>query len=216
MPPAPALPPGYGPPPATALPSAHAQPAPQPTAAPPQPGYAPGYPQPAPGYPPQAGYPQPAPGYPQPAYPPQGYAMPPHMAPGWAPQAPPKGPRTLGLVALLGAAVGILIASVLAVVASVNLGPSVMHMIDNVSADGDLDLTYLSSVRGWVLVGELSFWFATAVGIWAIVQGGIATAKRRGRGWGVAAIIVGATGPFLFVGLAGFSLLYAMGSALPS
>ncbi len=60
------------------------------------------------------------------------------------------------------------------------------------------DLTVLTPVRELVLWWEITAWSATAIGIWAIVQSIVAIAKRRGRGAGIAALIIAAVGPFVF------------------
>jgi hypothetical protein len=66
-------------------------------------------------------------------------------------------------------------------------------------------------VREWVLLGEIAFWAGTVLGIWAIVQGIVAIAKRRGLGTGIAAVVVAVVGFFIFVttvygaGLAGIA-----------
>ena len=79
---------------------------------------------------------------------------------------------------------------------SIGLGTAREVMID--PTDFDFDWSILTPVRGWVLVGELAFWAGTILGIWAIVQGIIAIVKNRGRGWGIAAVVVAAIGPIVF------------------
>ena len=53
-------------------------------------------------------------------------------------------------------------------------------------------------MRDWVLMGEVSFWVGTAIGVWALVQGIIAIVKGRGRGAGIAAVVIAALGPIAF------------------
>jgi hypothetical protein len=60
------------------------------------------------------------------------------------------------------------------------------------------DLRVLAPVRDQVLWAELSFWLGTIVGIAAIVIGIIAIAKRRGRGTGVAGLIIAVLGAAIF------------------
>ncbi len=59
-------------------------------------------------------------------------------------------------------------------------------------------LALLSPVRGLVLWAEIGFWAGTVLGLWALVQGIVAIATRRGRGQGIAAVIVAAAGPILY------------------
>ena len=70
------------------------------------------------------------------------------------------------------------------------------------------DLSFLSPVREWVLLGEIAFWGGTVLGIWAIVQGIVAVAKRRGLGTGIAAIVVAVVAIFIFG-----TVVYAAGIA---
>jgi hypothetical protein len=62
----------------------------------------------------------------------------------------------------------------------------------------DFDWSILTPVRDWVLMGEIAFWAGTAIGIWALVQGIVAIATRRGRGAGIAAVVIAAVGPLIF------------------
>ncbi len=69
----------------------------------------------------------------------------------------------------------------------------------------DFDWSILTPVRGWVLMAELAFWAGTILGIWALVQGIIATVKNRGRGWGIAALVIALIGPVAFaIGIQAF------------
>lgn len=132
--------------------------------------------------------------YPQPAYgAPAPYAHPTSPTPPARPVA-----STLGVTALLVAIAGVLISTVVAVITGATTGPMVLAALETPGPDGSIDLGYLSPVRGWVLAGEIAFWTGTALGIWAIVQGGVALASRRGFGAGLAAIIVAAVGPVVF------------------
>jgi hypothetical protein len=122
-------------------------------------------------------------------------------------QPPAEQPsKTLGTVALVLAVVALVVPSIMigftAFAASESLAASDLRLE---TADV-FELEYavmaaLSPVRGLVLAGEIAFWAGTAVGIWAIVQGIWAIAKRRGRGAGIAAVVVAALAP-LAVGVA--------------
>jgi hypothetical protein len=91
----------------------------------------------------------------------------------------------------------------------IGLGTAREVMID--PTDLDFDWSILTPVRGWVLLGELAFWAGTILGIWAIVQGIVAIVKNRGRGWGIAAVVVAAIGPIVFA--TGVQALLAAGFA---
>lgn len=163
----------------------------------------------------------PAPGYPgAAAATPQGWATPPAGAyappPGYAPPAgypvapaaasviaygapvPVKRSSALGIVALALALVATIGASLLAAIASFNIGLGAGREISSRPFTGDFDWSVLTPVRDWVLMGEVSFWVGTAIGVWALVQGIIAVVKGRGRGAGIAAVVIAALGPIAF------------------
>jgi hypothetical protein len=134
--------------------------------------------------------------------PPAGYALPDFRA---AP-APSGGGRSgLGLVALILALVAAVGASIAVAVAAFNIGLGAGTGMALRPMGADFDWSVLAPVRGWVLLGEISFWLGTALGIWALVQGIIAVVQRRGRAAGIAAIVIAALGPIVFgVVLQGF------------
>ncbi|MDR7190842.1 hypothetical protein J2Y46_003700 [Microbacterium sp. BE35] len=163
---------------------------------------------PAPGYPgaaaatpqgwatPPAGAYAPPPGY----APPAGYPVPPAAASviAYGAPAPVKRSGALGIVALALALVATIGASLLAAIASFNIGLGAGREISSRPFTGDFDWSVLTPVRDWVLMGEVSFWVGTAIGVWALVQGIIAVVKGRGRGVGIAAVVVAALGPVAF------------------
>lgn len=99
-----------------------------------------------------------------------------------------KKPGGLGLVALLLALAAAVVAPLVGAVAAFQVGAGAQ--LDATSASAWADLSFLSPVREWVLLGEIAFWAGTVLGIWAIVQGIVAIVKRRGLGTGIAAIVV--------------------------
>jgi hypothetical protein len=176
-------------------------------------------PVPSPPYGPPNGYLAP------PSYaPPAGYAPPPQGYGPWTPQAPgnPAGgapananPAGLGVVALILAIVAAVIAPLAAAIAGFQIGVGTGDQLGTMSGS-DVDWSILSPVREWVLLAEVSFWAGTVLGIWAIVQGIIAIAKRRGRGPGIAAVVVAVIGPLLYgVALWGFFAAGVASSATP-
>lgn len=146
---------------------------------------------PPPGYAPPAGYmPGPAvPGAPGAAsgYPPAAVA---------APRA--RRGRALGVVALFLALLAAGGASVFAALASFNIGLGTGREIAMRALDADFDWSILTPVRDWVLLGEVSFWAGTLLGITALVLGIVAIVTRRGRGAGIAAVVIAALGPLVF------------------
>jgi hypothetical protein len=182
-------------------------------------------PQPADSARPAAPPPQQYPGGPQYA-PPPGYAGAPYVAPYAAPRHPqfaaavtptetPRGPW-LGIVALLAALAAAIIAPIVGAVAGFRIGMGAGTAIAMRPVDAPWDWRVLTPVRDWVLMGEMSFWLGTALGVWAIVQGVIAIIKARGRGAGIAAVIIAILGFFAFVFAVWFTVLagFASGSSI--
>jgi hypothetical protein len=181
-------------------------------------------PSPSPIYGPPNGYPTP------PSYaPPAGYTAPPQGYGPWTPQAsvPTTGPAPaqtganrlgLGAVALILAIVAAVITPVAAAIAGFQIGLGTGDQLATLPAPSgaDFDFALLSSVRESVLLAEVSFWAGTVLGIWAIVQGIIAIAKNRGRGFGIAAVVIAVIGPLLYgVALWGLFATGVASSATP-
>jgi hypothetical protein len=187
--------------------------------------------------PPVPPYPAPAPPYAAPPYAAQPYAAPP--IPQYAPQQPappayalpnpgygqyvpqravsaPPGAPGLGLVAFFLGLAAAIVAPVIGSIAAYNigsgLGAGIVTSIERLNAN--LDPSVFTPVREWVLMGEVAFWAGSVLGIWALIQGIIAITKNRGRGWGVAAVVLATLGPLLFF-LAVQAWILGMTSVVP-
>jgi hypothetical protein len=99
------------------------------------------------------------------------------------------------LVASLAAVAG---ASLVGAIAAWRVGLGAGRALASRPIDADFDWSVLTPVREWVLAGEIAFWFGTVVGLWALVQGVVAIATARGRGAGIAAVVIAALGPVAF------------------
>jgi len=104
---------------------------------------------------------------------------------------------TLGTVALLLALAAAVAATAVAAIASVRIG-EVAGAAILAGPASEFDWASLAPARGAVLAGEVSFWVGTALGIWALVQGIVAIVQQRGRGQGIAAVVIAALGPAVF------------------
>lgn len=120
-----------------------------------------------------------------------------------APTEEPRG-RGLGVVALLLSLAAFVVTPIVAGVAAFAVGVAVGAQTD--FAEAGQDLSIFSPARDAVLWVEISFWAGTVLGIWAIAQGIVAIVKRRGRGLGIAAVVIGvlAVGAFALVVFTGF------------
>jgi hypothetical protein len=222
---------GYPPPPWPQQPVGPQQPG-YGVPAPVQPGYGqpaqPAYGQPVPP-PPGSGQQVPPPpgyGYPAPQYVPPGagpaspYGVAPGTfaapytapAPGSFPGAPVERPSgALGLVALLLALAALLVPSIVAGIAGFQVGVGVGQQAPTAYLDTDFDLSLLSPVRDTVLVGEIAFWGGTVLGVWALVQGIVATVRGRNRGAGIGAIVVALVAAVAFAVVATFAFTAGVG-----
>ncbi|MFJ2370545.1 hypothetical protein [Microbacterium sp. NPDC087665] len=197
----PQLPPPYGSVPP--VPPAPAYQAPQ--AAPPA--------APAPPAPPAYGQTPPAPAGPAGPATPPAPAAPGYQAPPGAYQVPVGGyaaptgayavpdttsapSKMLGTISLIVALVATVVTPIVAAIAAYQIGRRVPEFAVN---SNDLDsLAILSPVRDQVLMAEISFWAGTVLGIAAIVIAIMAIVRRRGRGQGIAGLIIAAVGPGVF------------------
>ena len=161
--------------------------------------------------------PPPAPmGYPAlPVAPPGAFAGP---AGGYtSPYAPTPAPARgagLGRMALLLSLLATVVLTIVAAVLAGQIGQGIGSNIDLTALEHDVttgDLSILTPVRDLVLWVEITSWAATALGIWALVQGIVAIAKRRGRGSGIAAVIIAVIGPFVYFFVGYFAFVIALG-----
>jgi hypothetical protein len=115
----------------------------------------------------------------------------------------------LSLVALVGSCVAVSIATY-------RIGLGTGREIASRPMSAEFDWSILSPVRDWVLLGELAFWFGTALGVWALVQGIIAIVRDRGRGPGIGAVICAVAAPIAFAVVANvfLGLGFAAGSGI--
>lgn len=132
---------------------------------------------------------------------------------GWQ-EEPRKRPRTVGVVAFI---VGI-VALVLGIVAAIVLGAALVGIPGFRAAAEGGDSTAVQqavqddpSLAGPIGVGALVFLAGTAVGIWAIVQGLIATITARGRAFGIIALVLAVVAPIVSFIVLGVSVGSALG-----
>ena len=154
---------------------------------------------PPPPAPPQWGYVQPAPGAPPVYAAPVGYGAPYPSA-----EPPAAGRATLGASALGIALLAVVGATLLSALTGFTAAQGAMRHAIGISPEGLENLSetqllaLLSPVRTLVLWAEIGFWAGTILGIWALIQGIVAIATRRGRGQGIAAVVIAALGPIAY------------------
>nr|WP_236571237.1 hypothetical protein [Microbacterium hydrocarbonoxydans] len=111
------------------------------------------------------------------------------------PPAREKGSSLLGIVALVLAVAATVVIPIIGGIVGFEIGTRLPSGLDTSEPEF---LTILSPARDQVLWAEIAFWTGTVLGIAAIVLGIVAIRKRRGRGAGIAAIVVAAVGPIIF------------------
>jgi hypothetical protein len=111
----------------------------------------------------------------------------------WEPDASPS---RLGLVALVVALVLVVLSSIASVATGTMIGP---FLPDDGSADGSAVAENIEAAgAGSLVITALAHVGIGAVlGLWALVQGIVAVATRRGRGYGVAAIVIAIVAPIV-------------------
>lgn len=144
------------------------------------------------------------------------YLQPPATTP------PPAPSKALGTIALIVAVCAVALASVLSATTSfaaatgavAHAGLTSTRSLEHLSDDQTLAL--LSPVRGLVLWAEIGFWAGTVLGVWALIQGIVAIASRRGRGQGIGAVIVAAAGPIVYAVAVTLAVLAGVVAAIPT
>jgi hypothetical protein len=111
---------------------------------------------------------------------------------------PPANPKGLGVVALIVAAVALVFSVVLSVFSGLAFAPLASQAI---SPGGTIDQSALDpndpGVGVFGMLGMVFFFGGSALGIWALVQGILATVKKRGRGFGITAIALAVATPVI-------------------
>jgi hypothetical protein len=151
---------------------------------------------------------------PAPAYAPGAY---PAASAAGEPGVKPKGPSTLGIIAFVAALAGVIIGSILVFVG----GQAIGSVVQYTGTSGTVDPSTVpaagqdaaTSGGGLTVAGFLVF---GVLALWGFIQGIVATVKKRGRGWGIAAIILAVIGGGIvaalwFAGLAAGAAPYVNG-----
>ena len=123
-------------------------------------------------------------------------AAPAHQPPAAAPQKPSN---RLGLIAFVVALAAIVIGSILAFIGGMQSGALVQYATTGPDGTPQIDPTNLSpseqqSAATAGLLAVAGFLVFGALGLWGFIQGIIAAVKNRGRGFGIAAIILAVLG----------------------
>ncbi|PKI90519.1 hypothetical protein CW368_10040 [Actinomycetales bacterium SN12] len=127
-----------------------------------------------------------------------------------APSAPPAS-RGMGAVSLVAALIAALVAPAVAGVLALQIGLAV-SVNDLFDRSGDFVIAALFPVRIETLWAEIMFWLGTVLGLFGVIGGIVAVARRRGRGMGIAAIVIAALGPGIF--FLAVAIMYGIGNGI--
>lgn len=134
--------------------------------------------------------------------------------PGMSPIGPPSpssSSHTLGALALAFSLIVLIVSPIIGAIGALLVGSTIGgEVASGRIIDVDSLLLALSPVRNTVLVLEIAFWASTILGIWAVVQGIIAIRRRRGRGMGVAAVIIAPLAAVAFALVVTLSIITGM------
>lgn len=111
---------------------------------------------------------------------------------------PPARPKGLGVAALVVAMVGLVFSVALSIFSGLAFAPLATQAL---TPGGTLDPNALDpndpAVGTFGMLGIFFFFGGSVLGIWALVQGILATVKKRGRGFGITAIALAAATPVI-------------------
>jgi hypothetical protein len=130
--------------------------------------------------------------------------------PAGEPATGTKGPARLGIIAFVAALAAAVIGSVIAFIAGMQGGSLAQYADVTGGSTVDADSLPPEGQQLAISAGVLAFVAFAVWGIlalWGLIQGIVAAVKNRGRGWGIAAIViavlgVGAVAIFYGVGVA--------------
>ncbi|WP_314456540.1 hypothetical protein [uncultured Microbacterium sp.] len=145
---------------------------------------------------------QPAPG---------GYA-----APAYAPEH--RGPvsKKLGIIAFVVSVLAVVVGAILAFVAGVQTG-GLGQYVDSSTGQVDPESLPPGAEQSAIAVAALSvaaFVVYGILGLWGFIQGIIAAVKNRGRGWGIAAIVIAVLGGIIVITALGVGAAVGVGSTM--
>lgn len=111
---------------------------------------------------------------------------------------PPAKPKALGVVAFIVGLVVLVFALILSVVAALAFAPLFGQALTDA---GTIDQSAISEddpgVAAFGVLAAAYFLGGTALGLWALVQGMIATIKKRGRAFGIVAMALAVATPVI-------------------
>ena len=139
-----------------------------------------------------------------------------YNAPAYAPGHRAPVSKKLGIIAFVAALLGVVIGAILAFVAGLQTA-EIAQYAD--TSTGQLDPNTLppgaeqtaSAVAG---LSVAAFAVYGILGLWGFIQGIVAAIKNRGRGWGIAAIVIAVLGGIVVITALGVGAAAGVGSTM--
>ncbi|BFM26343.1 hypothetical protein [Microbacterium sp. che218] len=156
-----------------------------------------------------------------------GYAAPSapaaHNAPAAPAYVPPADNRPvlsnrLGLIAFVVSLVAVVGGSIIAFIAGLQSAGVAQYAQQNGSSAGQIDPATVppgveQSALAFAVLSVVAFVVYGVFGLWGFIQGIVAAIKRRGRGYGIAAIIIAVLGGIVVIVALGVGTSAGLGSA---
>lgn len=139
-----------------------------------------------------------------------------YAAPAYASEHRAPVSKKLGVIAFVAALLGVVIGAILAFVAGLQTA-GIAQYAD--TSTGQLDPNTLppGAEQTAIAVGVLSvaaFAVYGILGLWGFIQGIVAAIKNRGRGWGIAAIVIAVLGGIIVITALGVGAAAGVGSTM--
>ncbi len=142
---------------------------------------------------------------------PGGYA-----APAYTPEHRAPVSKKLGIIAFVASVLAVVVGAILAYVAGVQTG-GLGQYVDPSTGQVDAESLPPGAEQSAIAVAALSvaaFVVYGILGLWGFIQGIIAAVKNRGRGWGIAAIVIAVLGGIVVVTALGVGAAVGVGSMM--
>ncbi len=139
-----------------------------------------------------------------------------YTAPAYAPEHRAPVSKRLGIIAFIASLLAVVVGAILAFVAGLQTA-GIAQYVDTSTGQVDPNTLPPGAEQTAIAVAALSvaaFVVYGILGLWGFIQGIIAAVKNRGRGWGIAAIIIAVLGGIVVVTALGVGAAAGVGSTM--
>jgi hypothetical protein len=142
---------------------------------------------------------------------PGGYAAPAYASENRGPVS-----KKLGIIAFVASLLAVVVGTILAFVAGLQTG-GLAQYVDSSTGQVDPESLPAGAEQSAIAVAALSvaaFVVYGILGLWGFIQGIVAAVKNRGRGWGIAAIVIAVLGGIVVITALGVGAAAGVGSMM--